>query len=496
MDRDFAELKSLIGEIADLTAVSSLLEWDQQVYLPPGAEETRAQQLETLAALRHAKSTSARLGKLIDRLSAAGYDPDSDEAAILRRLSRDFERQRKMPRRLVAALSRAAAHGQFAWMRARKATDFTLFQPALERLIALKREYAGLFQPPSRIYDALLDDFEEGMTAAELDRIFGPLRREQSRLVRAIVARGPVDDSFLRNGRFHASGQLAFARETVKRIGYDFNRGRIDLSTHPFTTEFGANDVRITTNVRPGLPLSCLLSTIHECGHALYGQGIDPAYARTPLADGASFGFHESQSRLWENQVAHSAEFWQFFYPRFQRRFSGALGGVTFERFLQAVNKVECSLIRTEADEATYNLHIMLRYELEKGVFDETFRVADLRDLWNAKMVEYLGIEPPDDARGVLQDIHWATGEFGYFPTYALGNLIAAQIWAKANAELPQLGMEIANGRFTQLLGFLRENIHRFGAKYTPAQLLERCTGSARIDSKCYLDYLRSRYRL
>ena len=377
---------------------------------------------------------------------------------------------------------------------AREKADYRIFAPHLGELLELAREYAALFATPGgTLYDPLLDLYDPGMSSAALDRIFAPLRRELAGIARKAAER--TASWTLPEGRkFNAAGQVAFARDVVRRIGYDFRRGRLDLTVHPFTTSFGLADVRITTAVRADSPVSCLLSAVHECGHALYEQGIDPAFDRTPLADGASLGFHESQSRLWENQVGRGLPFWRWFYPYMQRKFPGRLDAVPLERFYGAINRVERSLVRIEADEATYNLHILLRYDLEKALFENRLSVAELPEAWNEKMREYLGIVPPNDLTGVLQDVHWAGGSFGYFPTYALGNLIAAQVWSLAHKEIPDLDEEIASGRFSTFRAFLRKKIHRYGASLPPKELLRKLTGAEKIDPAPFLAYLREKY--
>ncbi len=492
-NRNFEKLKLALAEVSDLRAAAALLDWDLQVGLPPGAAGGRALQSGTLAATVHRLATAPAIGRLLEKLERDSFEPGSFEAALLRRAVRDYRKRTCTPGRLVAALSSTAGAAYTAWQRAREHSEFRILAPLLDRMVELKSEYAALFPECASPYDALLDDYEEGASSAELDRVFGVLRVSQTALLREIAARPQVDDSFLR-GDFSSPAQLAFSRMVVRRLGYDFNRGRLDLTLHPFTTSFGLCDVRITTRVIRTLPVSCLLSAVHECGHAIYEQGIDPAFDRTPLAEGASLGFHESQSRLYENQVARSLPFWQFFFPKLQKRFPRQLAGVPVEAFHRAVNKVEPSLIRTEADEATYNLHIMLRYELEKELFSGRLRVADLPEAWNSRMREYLGVTPPDDRSGVLQDIHWALGDFGYFPTYALGNLIGAMIWKRLRSELPGIDGEIAAGRFAPLRAWLREHVHRHGAGLAPAELLERVCGRSSIDPGAYLDYLRGKF--
>lgn len=491
---DFDKLRKLTGETADLAAAFAVLEWDQQVYMPPGAAAKRACQMETLAGELHRRITAPAVGRLLDRIEPEHYPEDSCERAFLRKTRRRFERERKVPARLASAQARAAARAHAAWLAAREKADYRLFAPHLAELLDLAREYAALFAAPGgTLYDPLLDLYEPGMNSAALDEIFAPLRRELAGIAR-LAAERTASWTLPEGRKFNAAGQVAFARDVVRRIGYDFRRGRLDLTVHPFTTSFGLADVRITTAVRADSPVSCLLSAVHECGHALYEQGIDPAFDRTPLADGASLGFHESQSRLWENQVGRSREFWEFLWPKFRRRFAAATAGMEFESFFRSILRVIPSEIRTEADEVTYNLHILLRYELEKEMISGRVNLSDLSEIWNAKMREYLGVTPRNDTVGVLQDIHWAGGSFGYFPTYALGNLIAAQLWSIARRRLPELPDEIRCGNFRPLLDFLRETVHRYGAKYEPAELLLRITGSSEVDPECFLAGLREKY--
>jgi len=367
-----------------------------------------------------------------------------------------------------------------------------VFQPHLEKVVELRREYASYFQPYDHVYDPLLDDFEPGLKTADVKAIFNTLRPRQVELIKAISAAKQVEDGFLKL-EYADAAQWEFGKDVVTRMGYDFNRGRIDRVMHPFTTGFGIDDVRITTHIYPNMVTSALFSTIHEGGHALYEQGIDHKYRRTPLATGASMAVHESQSRMWENLVGRSLSFWKFFYPKLQAKFPTQLGNVSMEQFYKAVNKVSPSFIRTEADEATYNLHIMLRLELEIALMEGTLAVKDLPEAWNSRMKDYLGIVPPNDTKGVLQDVHWSGGMIGYFPTYALGNLISVQLWEVINRQIPDLDDQITQGKFEGLLGWLRENVHKTGAKYEPQELVQKVTGS-KIDPHPYLRYLTTKY--
>jgi carboxypeptidase Taq len=377
-------------------------------------------------------------------------------------------------------------------MEARAQSDFSIFQPHLERVVELAHKYMSFFPPADHPYDTLLDDYERGMKTAEVKVIFDGLRPQQVELIRAITSARQVKDAFLFK-KFNERKLMGFGEDVITKFGYDWSRGRQDKAPHPFETTFSMNDVRITTRYEPDNPMAMLFSTMHEAGHAMYEQGVDPSYERTPLAGGTSLAVHESQSRMWENLVGRSLPFWEHFYPAFKKSFASQLEGVSLKSFYKAINKVEPSLIRVNADEATYNLHIMLRLEIEIGMMEGTIAVRDLPDIWNTKMQEYLGIIPPDDARGVLQDIHWSGGSIGYFSTYALGNLISAQLWEKINQDIPDLDDQIRAGNFAQLLDWLRKNIHRYGQKYEPQKLVEKVTGS-RIKPEPYVRYLTKKY--
>jgi carboxypeptidase Taq len=494
MEEKLDELKNLLAEIADLDRANALLGWDQQVYMPRGGAEDRGNILATVSSIAHQKSTSDELGRLLDELKpyAATLDPESDEACLILRTAHEFEKARKIPNRWVADFARESTIGQTAWEQAKAESNFSLFQPHLERMVDLRREYASFFKPYEHVYDPLLDDFESGLKTSEVQQIFGALRPEQIGLVREITAKPRIDDGFL-NQTYDEKGQKEFGLEVSRAIGFDFNRGREDVSVHPFTTSFGIDDVRITTHFLPEKVSSAIFSTIHETGHGLYEQGISTSLRRTPLATGASMAIHESQSRMWENIVGRSRPFWKHFYPRLQEIFPGQLSNVGLDEFYRAINSVTPSYIRTEAVEATYNLHIMLRMELEIALMEGSLPVKDVPQAWNAKMQEFLGITPPNDRLGVLQDVHWSGGMFGYFPTYALGNLISAQIWERITAALPDVYERMEQGEFLGILEWLRENLHKHGAKFEPQELIQRVTGS-KIQSQPYISYLRTKY--
>lgn len=483
-------LQELYAGITDLQAAFALLEFDQQTAMPGGAESGRSAQMATLSAIIHREMTSAKLRRALEKCEKEDFPEESAEYAACRLLRRKIDRAVKVPERLVRELSTATAAAHGAWLKARECADYSILAPKLEKIIGLKQQYAALFDGFDCAYDALLDEYEPGMTSAQLESVFVPLGEVQSKIVREAM-KSKVEP--LPQGSYPKAAQLAISRKVVKAMGYDFNHGRIDLTEHPFTTNIGLQDVRITTAVHPELPISCLLSTVHECGHALYEQGIAPQYHRTVLGDGVSYGFHESQSRLWENLVGRSRAFWEWLYPEYQRWFKH-LRDVSLEQFLRAINRVQPSEIRTEADEATYNLHILVRFELEKELFSGELAPQELRDAWNGKMEKFLGITPRSDRYGVLQDIHWPLGDFGYFPTYALGNLIASQLWNAAEAELPGLEKEISCGNFRSLREFLRKKVHCHGARYSREQLLENICGSGVISSEPFLEHLQKRY--
>ena len=494
MEAKLSELKSLLGEIYDILYASYLLGWDQQTYMPRGGAEGRGYQQATLEKLAHIKYTSTELGKLLDDLQphARQLDPDSDDARLVQATRREFERRTRVPAELVAEVAQATAVAHPAWEKARAGNDFASFRPHLEKIFDLRRKYAGYFAPYHHIYDPLLDQFEPGLKTADVKAIFKALRPQQVALLQAIAEQPQVDDSFLHQP-YDRQKQWDFGVEVITKFGYDWSRGRQDYSAHPFTQNMGIDDVRITTRILPDFLPSALFSSMHEAGHALYEQGIDHALARSPLAAGASLAVHESQSRLWENMVGSGLPFWEHFYPSLQQVFPSQLGSVSLEQFYRAINKVQPSMVRVEADEATYNLHVMLRLELEIAVLEGAVEVKDLPEAWNARMSDYLGVIPETDSEGVLQDVHWSGGTIGYFPTYALGNLISAQLWETVRRQLPDLDGQIRQGDFSGLLGWLRTNIHQHGAKFEPQELVERVTGS-KIDPAPYMRYLWAKY--
>ena len=494
MQEKLDQLKSILAIISDLYGATALLSWDQQCYMPPGGVVGRGNQLGTLNSLAHSKFVSDEVGLLLEELKpyAETLDPESDDACLIKVTDRDYQKSINVPSEYVAEWSRVTTIAHGAWEEARANDDFSHFQPHLEKIVDMRRQYADFFKPYTHVYDPLLDDFEPGMTTAEVQEIFTGMRPKQVELIKAISEKPQVDDRFL-HLHYEDQQQWEFGEAAITKYGYDWNRGRQDKAAHPFTTNFGLGDVRITTRVDENFLNTALFGTLHEAGHAIYEQGVAETLDRTPLGSGASLAVHESQSRMYENLLGRSYDFWVHFYPSLQERFKTQLGNVDLDTFYKGINKVEPSLIRVEADEATYNLHIMLRLELEIELMECKLKVADLPEAWNDRMNDYLGVVPPTDAEGVLQDVHWSAGILGYFPTYALGNLVSNQLWEKINQDIPDLSSQVQKGNFAELLAWLRENVHRHGAKFKPQHLVKRIVGST-ISPEAYLKYLNEKF--
>jgi carboxypeptidase Taq len=494
MQEQFGKLKELVAEVADINHSLGLLGWDQQVFMPSGGAEERGYMMGTLGKIAHEKFTSDEMGKLLDDLKKhlPELDPDSNEYRVISVTARDYEKSTCVPSEFIAEQAQVISLAQQAWMEARAKSDFSIFRPHLEKVVELSQRFVTFFPPAEHPYDTLFDTYEPGMKTSDVKAIFEGLRLEQVELLRAIGERPQIEDGFMHLA-YDEKSMWEFSAEIASAFGYDWKRGRQDPTAHPFCQGIGPDDVRITSRWVPDLPFGLLFGTMHETGHALYEQGVSHTWSRTALEGGASYAIHESQSRMWENLVGRSHAFWEYFYPRLQERFKTQLGNVSLEQFYRAINKVQPSFIRVEADEATYNLHIMLRLEMEIAMLEGSVIIKDLPEIWNAKMHDYLGIVPPNDAKGVLQDIHWSGGMLGYFSTYALGNLISAQLWEKFKSTNPQLDDQLRCGDFSSLLGWLRENIHQYGRKYQPQELVERVTGS-RIDPAPYVRYLQTKY--
>jgi carboxypeptidase Taq len=495
MEAKLEELKGRLVEINDLQSAAALLSWDQTTYMPPGGAPARGRQMATLRRLAHEKFIDPVIGQLLDDLRTyeEGLSYESDEASLIRVTRRQFERAIQVPPSFMARFSRHGAAAYAVWEKARPANDFRAVQPYLEKTLELSREYAEFFPGYEHIADPLIDIADYGMTAQTVRAIFAELRQQLVPIVQVITAQPPADDACLRQD-FPEAKQLAFGREVIKRFGYDFERGREDKSAHPFTTKFSLGDVRITTRVRPNYLGDAMFSTMHEAGHGMYEQGIRNEFEGTPLGRGTSAGVHESQSRLWENVVGRSRGFWEYFYPRLQATFPDQLGGVALDVFYRAINKVARSLIRTDADEVTYNLHVMLRFDMELDLLEGRLAVRDLPAAWRERFQADLGIVPPDDSDGVLQDVHWYDGFIGgSFQGYTLGNILSAQFYEAAMTAQPEIKDELVQGEFGTLHAWLKESIYRHGHKFTATELVERVTGGP-LSIAPYIRYLGAKY--
>ena len=487
-------LRTALGEISDLGRARALLAWDERTQMPRGGAAVRAEQVATLTRVRHRLLAGDDLARLLDAAEAevTGARRESVPASLVRVARRDHEKARRVPAELRAEIARATSIAEHRWERARADADFAALAPDLERVVELKRRYIECFDA-AHPYDPLLDDFEPGMRTAELRPLMAHLRDATRELLAAIRAAGQGPDPGCLRGEFDPRAQAALAADVVAMLPLRPGTWRLDPTTHPFASAIGISDLRITTRYDPGRLDSALWALIHEVGHALYSAGVAPELERTPLCRSASLGFDESQSRLWENWVGRGRPFLAVLLPLLRRRFGDAFAGVDAERLYRAANAVGPSLIRVEADEVSYNLHVALRFELELELFEGEIRVAELPAAWEAKAREYLGTPIPDDASGVLQDVHWAAGSFGYFPTYALGNVIAGQVWELARARIADLDRELETGRLEPLRDLLADLICRHGGMFEPAELIERVTGGP-LDPAPLLDRLWDKY--
>jgi carboxypeptidase Taq len=495
VDPTLRKFREQLIEVNDLESAASVLHWDQATYMPPGGAGARARQMATLQRLAHEKFTDPGIGKLLDELRPyeESLPYDSDEASLIRVARRDYEKAVKVPPAFIAELSGHTSETYITWTKARPANDFAAVQSRLEKTLDLSRQLASFFPGYEHVADPLIDYADPGMKASAVRSLFAELRGEHVPLVQAITAQPPPDDACLKQ-QFPEARQLAFGQEVIRRFGYDFERGRQDKTHHPFMAKFSLGDVRITMRVKENDLGEALFSTVHETGHALYEQGIRMEFEGTPLAAGASSGVHESQSRLWENVVGRSRGFWEFFYSRLQGAFPSQLKSVPLEKFYRAINKVERSLIRTDADEVTYNLHVMMRFDFELALLEGKLAVRDLPEAWRERMKSDLGVAPPDDRDGVLQDVHWFGGLIGgAFQGYTLGNILSAQFFEAATRAHPSIPEEIARGRFGTLHDWLRQNIYQHGRKFTPDELVQRATGNP-LNVQSYVRYLRQKY--
>lgn len=495
MIKKLQELKAILAEVYDLQKIGALLWWDQSTYMPPGGAEARSRQDALVERLAHEKFIQPKVGRLLETLSPyeESLPYDSDEASLIRVTRREYERLVRVPPSFTEQLAEHAGNCYQAWSEARPANDFKRLHGWLEKTLDLSRQYADFFPGYAHIADPLIELEDEGMSVETLQSLFDELRSQLVPMVTKITELPPIDDSCLRRV-YPPDQQLKFARQVVEKLGYDFQRGRVDLTLHPFETGFSIGDVRITTRIFEDNLVECLLGTVHEAGHGMYEQGISKTLEGTPLARGASAGLHESQSRLWENVVGRSPEFCEYFFPLLQQAFPAQLGNTSLEEFHRAINKVARSLIRTEADEVTYNLHVMLRFDFEVALLEGTLAVRDLAEAWRERYRSDLGIAPPDDRDGVMQDVHWfAWTVGGEFQGYTLGNILSAEFYNQAVRACPEIPDQMRSGNFETLHRWLVENIYIHGHKFTAPELVERITGGP-IRIQPYIDYLKSKY--
>jgi carboxypeptidase Taq len=486
------QLKERLSKVTDVERVARILSWDQQTMMPPAGWRHRGEHMATLRTVSHELLIDKETGRLLDEVAGleSSLDPDSDDAALIRVARRDYEKASRVPTALRAEMTRAAAEARTIWVKARADSDFESFRPALERNFDLRQRYIECFDDVEEPYDILLDDFEPETTTAEVTETFAELKAELIPLI-AELRNEEIDDSFLL-GNFPPEAQERLDKEVVSLFGFRPDTWRLDPTEHPFASGAGVDDIRITTHYDPQT-MKSFFSTMHEYGHGLYSHQLPRHLESLPIGQSCSLGIHESQSRMWENLVGRSRPFWQFFYPRAQAAFPDQLRAVDLDTFLAGINRVKPSLIRIKADEVTYGMHVILRFELEQDLVNGRVAVRDLPQVWNEKMHEYLGVDVPNDAQGVLQDTHWASGHIGYFSTYLLGTVMSVQIWEKILDDVPDLEDQIERGEFGALREWLGEHVHSLGRKYSPQETLRHVTGST-IDPKPYLAYLHSKY--
>jgi len=490
-DSRLHELRELDQKIHRLAAIKATLEWDQETNLPPAGIDERSEQLALLGGLIHDLQTSPHLGPLTEGLGEATLSNDADRA-LVRLHKRQYDRASKLPKELVERSARLTGLSQAVWAQARKNNDFPAFAPYLDQLVSLAREQADLLGYADHPYDALLDEYEPGTTSAEVTQVFAGLEAGVADLVRRIGSRPQVRNDFL-SRNYPRDLQEKMGRQVATDLGFDWQAGRLDVTTHPFMTSLGPRDIRITTRYDENFFNMALYGIIHETGHGLYEQGIDPALGASILGGGTSLGIHESQSRFWENFIGRSRPFVDRYFPTFQKAYPASLGDVDANAFYRGINLVEPSFIRVEADEVTYSLHIILRFRLEMALLEGSLKAADVPAAWNELFTKLFGVTPPDNAQGCLQDVHWAMGGLGYFPTYTLGNLYAAQFFDTLKTAVPDWESLVRGGDFAPILGWLRTNIHRHGSVYPAGELCRRVTGRP-LDSQPFLTYLNAKF--
>jgi carboxypeptidase Taq len=487
-----SQLKNYFSDIKKIDFIKNLLKWDQQVYMPEDSNKGRSELIAFIDKVKHEKLISEKTGKLI---KSAEKKPDLNliDSAILREAKRAYHKAVKVPTELIEKIAKQVTIGHKIWEKARNKSDFSIFKPILKEIINLKKEYADKVNIGPTRYDSLLDDYEPGAKAAWIDSLFISLKPKLLKIIDKIIRSNNKPETAILKQDYSPKKQWEFSLEIIRKLNFDFNIGRQDKSVHPFTMALSSSDVRITTRIIEDYLPACIFGTIHECGHALYDMGFMEEIHSTNLAEVTSLGIHESQSRLWETIIGRSKEFWDYFYPILQTYFPVQLKNVSKNYFYRALNNVEQSLIRVEADEVTYSLHIILRYVIEKMIFEDKIEIDELPHVWNEKMERLLNIIPTNDATGILQDVHWSDGSFGYFPTYTLGNLYAAQIFFYVKQKIPSILQEISQGNFANLLAYLRQNIHKFGSIYYPQKLIKRVTGEF-LDPKYFIDYLKKKF--
>lgn len=494
----YSDLIARVTKAALLGSCGAVLGWDRETYMPPGGNEHRANQLSLIAGQTHEWATDPRIGELLNELSdsALADAEDSDTAVNLREIRRSYERSVKLPQKLVEEISRVTALAQHHWAQARSESDFSAFAPWLEQIVKLKQEEAAAvgFAEDGEAYDALLDEYEPGMTSREVADVFAALRSELVPLLSDIQGAERQPDVAILSREYDVERQAELGREAAAAIGFDFEKGRLDVTTHPFCSGFGPGDCRLTTRYDPAFFSSSFFGTLHESGHGLYEQGLRTDAFGTPLGSACSLGIHESQSRMWENLVGRSRAFWEHFYGRTQTAFPESLGSTSLDDFHFAINAVTPSFIRVEADEVTYNLHIMLRFDLERDLIAGRIAAADIPAVWNERFTADFGITPENDADGCLQDVHWSAGLFGYFPTYALGNMYAAQFFQAAGEQLGDLDEQFRGGEFGPLLAWLRQNIHEHGQRFCASRLVEVVSGKS-LSNQPLMNQLNNRFR-
>ncbi|KAL1915496.1 uncharacterized protein VTP21DRAFT_6620 [Calcarisporiella thermophila] len=495
----YNELAEVLKEISYLNGAAGVLEWDQNVMMPPGASAVRAKQMSALSGLIHEKSTSKTLGSILNELNTRipkeKHDFNEYELANIRIAEHDYSKVTRVPSELVKAKAELQGKGYDVWVNAREKSDWKIFEPIMEEWVRICKEYAKCINPDISPYDVHLDDYERGLTSERLDELFSDLKRDLIPLIHRIKSSENQPDASFLKGTFSVEKQAAFSHAIAKQLGFNTDVGRLDVSVHPFTQSSHPTDVRMTTRYIETKPMEGITGTIHETGHSLYEQGRNIEYADLPVSQALSFGIHESQSLLWERMVGLSRPFWQYFLPKLQSQFPDNItDSITTEQFYRAINISEPGFIRVGSDEVTYPMHIILRYEIERDLLNSKMEVKDVPKVWNAKMKEYLGLDVPNNKVGVLQDMHWAASLWGYFPTYVLGSIYAVQFWQTIKQALPTLDQDIAQGNFAPLRLWLNENIHRVGSVYRSGdELVKHVTGSP-LDARIFTRYVTEKY--